>query len=84
MSSSIITRKEVLLESSKRIGKFDEMWQLTEATMRGEIPFRTSFLCTIEVVKQDEHSSEIERSFQQLARANKCPVIWECTEYLFI
>ena len=48
MSSSIITRKEVLLESSKRIEKFDEMWQLTEATMRGEIPFRTSFLCTFE------------------------------------
>lgn len=50
MSSSIITRKEVLLESSKRIGKVDEMWQLTEATMRGEIPFRTSFLCTFERV----------------------------------
>lgn len=50
MSSSIITRKEILLESSKRIGKFDEMWQLTEATMRGEIPFRTSFLCTFERV----------------------------------
>lgn len=84
MSSFIITRKEVLLEFSKRIGKFDEMWQLTEATMRGEIPFRTSFLYAllrecIEVVKQGEHSPEIERSFQQLARANKCPVIWGCT-----
>lgn len=32
---STITRKEVLPEVSKRIGKLDEMRRLTEATMRG-------------------------------------------------
>ncbi len=41
---STITKKEVLPEISKKINKLDEMRSLTEATMRGEIPFRTSFL----------------------------------------
>ena len=41
---STITRKEVLPEISQKINKLDEMCQLTEATMRGEIPFKTSFL----------------------------------------
>lgn len=41
---STITRKEVLPEISKRINRTDEMRRLTEATMMGEIPFRTSFL----------------------------------------
>ena len=36
---STITQKEVLPEVSKRIGKLEEMRRLTEATMRGEIPF---------------------------------------------
>ena len=36
---STITRKEVLPEISQKINKVDEMRQLTEATMRGEIPF---------------------------------------------
>ena len=41
---STITKKEVLPEISKIINKAEEMQQITEATMRGEIPFRTSFL----------------------------------------
>ena len=41
---STITRKEVLPEISLKINKLEEMRELTEATMRGEIPFRTSFL----------------------------------------
>ena len=47
---STITCKEVLPEISKRINKLDEMRKLTEATMRGEIPFRTSFLRRVKVL----------------------------------
>lgn len=47
---STITQKEVLPEISKRIGKLDEMRCLTEATMRGEIPFRTSFLNRVSIL----------------------------------
>ena len=48
---STITRKEVLPEISKQIGKLDEMRRLTEATMRGEIPFRTSFLERVNILR---------------------------------
>ena len=37
-------------EVSKRIGKLKEMRRLTEATMRGEIPFRTSFLNRVKIL----------------------------------
>lgn len=47
---STITRKEVLPEVAKKIGKLSEMRQLTEATMRGEIPFRTSFLNRVQLL----------------------------------
>lgn len=47
---STITRKEVLPEISQKINKLDEMRQLTEATMRGEIPFRTSFLRRVKIL----------------------------------
>ena len=47
---STITRKEVLPEISQKINKLDEMRQLTEATMRGEIPFKTSFLQRVKIL----------------------------------
>ena len=47
---STITRKEVLPEISQRINKLEEMRTLTEATMRGEIPFRTSFLRRVKIL----------------------------------
>ena len=56
---STITQKEVLPEVSKRIGKLEEMRRLTEATMRGEIPFRTSFLSDISVAEVNQVVSEI-------------------------
>ena len=48
---STITKKEILPEISTKIGKEEEMKQLTEATMRGEIPFKTSFLKRIDILK---------------------------------
>lgn len=47
---STITQKEVLPEISQKINKLDEMRALTEATMRGEIPFRTSFLRRVRIL----------------------------------
>lgn len=47
---STITRKEVLPEISMKINRLDEMRRLTEATMRGEIPFRTSFLQRVNIL----------------------------------
>lgn len=48
---STITKKEVLPEISAKIGKLDEMRHLTEATMRGELPFKTSFMRRVEILK---------------------------------
>jgi len=47
---STITKKEILPTISERIGKLDEMRELTEATMRGEIPFKTSFLNRVKIL----------------------------------
>jgi phosphoserine phosphatase len=41
---STITREEILPSISSRVNKQQEMRDLTEATMRGEIPFKSSFL----------------------------------------
>ena len=49
---STITKQEILPTISKKIGKIDEMRDLTEATMRGEIPFKTSFLQRVEILSE--------------------------------
>ena len=49
---STVTRKEILPEISKQIKKDVEMRQLTEATMRGEIPFKTSFLKRVDILSE--------------------------------
>lgn len=48
---STITKKEILPTISEKIGKLEEMRRLTEATMNGEIPFKTSFLNRVEILK---------------------------------
>lgn len=47
---STITSQEILPTISSTINKTTEMRQLTEATMRGEIPFKTSFLKRVEIL----------------------------------
>lgn len=49
---STLTKKEILPEVSKKINKAKEMRQLTEATMRGELPFKTSFLRRVEILSE--------------------------------
>jgi len=41
---STVTREEILPTISKRLGIFEKMSLLTESTMKGEIPFKQSFL----------------------------------------
>lgn len=47
---STISKQEILPTISKRIGKENEMRELTEATMKGEIPFKSSFLNRVELL----------------------------------
>ena len=53
---STITKKEILPTISERIGKLEEMRELTEATMRGERPFKTSFLNRVDILKNESVS----------------------------
>ena len=57
---STITKKEILPTISEKIGKLTEMRELTEATMRGEIPFKTSFLNRVEILKDINVNEVIE------------------------
>ena len=49
---STITKREILPMISEKIGKESEMKRLTEATMNGEIPFKTSFLNRVDILKE--------------------------------
>ena len=49
---STITKQEILPTISERIGKQKEMHELTEATMRGEIPFKSSFLNRVRLLNE--------------------------------
>lgn len=49
---STITRQEVLPEISAKIGRLSEMRQLTEATMKGEVPFKTSFIKRVNMLAE--------------------------------
>lgn len=49
---STITKKEILPELSRSVGKWKEMRDLTEKTMRGELPFKTSFLDRVKLLSE--------------------------------
>lgn len=49
---STITKQEILPTVAKREGLYDQMNTLTESSMRGEIPFKQSFLQRVELLKQ--------------------------------
>ncbi len=49
---STITRQEILPTISEKIGRQKEMREITEATMRGEIPFKTSFLKRVQILSK--------------------------------
>ena len=48
---STITRQEILPTIAKKVGIYDKMRDLTESTMKGEIPFKQSFIQRVELLK---------------------------------
>lgn len=48
---STVTRQEILPTISKKLGLYERMSSLTESTMRGEIPFKQSFLQRVDLLK---------------------------------
>lgn len=47
---STITKKEILPTIANEIGKFNQMRELTEKTMSGELPFKQSFMQRVEIL----------------------------------
>lgn len=48
---STITREEILPTIAKRAGVFEQMSALTESSMRGELPFKQSFLQRVDLLR---------------------------------
>lgn len=48
---STITKQEILPTISRKLGIYEKMSALTESTMRGEIPFKQSFLQRVDLLK---------------------------------
>lgn len=49
---STITRQEILPTIAREVGVYEQMSALTESSMRGEMPFKQSFLQRVELLKQ--------------------------------
>lgn len=49
---STITRQEILPTIAREVGVYEQMSSLTESSMRGEIPFKQSFLQRVELLKK--------------------------------
>ena len=49
---STVTKQEILPTIAKKVGKYDEMRELTEKTMRGEMPFKQSFLRRVDILSE--------------------------------
>ena len=48
---STVTKQEILPTISKKLGIYEKMSELTESTMRGEVPFKQSFLQRVDLLK---------------------------------
>ncbi len=48
---STVTRQEILPTIAGHIGVYEQMKDLTESSMRGEVPFKQSFLQRVELLK---------------------------------
>lgn len=46
-----VTKEEILPALAEQVGLLEEMQEMTERTMRGEIPFQSSFLARVEMLK---------------------------------
>ena len=66
---STVTKQEILPTISKRLGIYERMSELTESTMRGEIPFKQSFLQRVELLK-DVPVSEVNEMVRRILLNN--------------
>ena len=66
---STVTKQEILPTISKRLGIYERMSELTESTMRGEIPFKQSFLQRVERLK-DVPVSEVNEMVSRIQLNN--------------
>lgn len=48
---STITKQEILPTIAAKVNKYEQMREITESTMRGEIPFKKSFLKRVEILR---------------------------------
>lgn len=62
---STISKKEILPTISETIGKQKEMRELTEATMRGELPFKASFLNRVKILS-DVNVSTVNKMVEEI------------------
>ncbi len=46
-----VTKEEILPALAEQVGLLEKMREMTEKTMRGEIPFQSSFLARVEMLK---------------------------------
>ena len=66
---STVTKQEIFPTISKRLGIYERMSELTESTMRGEIPFKQSFLQRVELLK-DVPVSEVNEMVSRIQLNN--------------
>ena len=66
---STVTKQEILPTISKRLGIYERMSELTESTMRGEIPFKQSVLQRVELLK-DVPVSEVNEMVSRIQLNN--------------
>lgn len=67
---STVTRQEILPTIAKKIGIYEKMCSLTDSTMRGEIPFKQSFLQRVELLS-DIPVSEVRRMVAEIELNDK-------------
>ena len=66
---STVNKQEILKKKKKRLGIYERMSELTESTMRGEIPFKQSFLQRVELLK-DVPVSEVNEMVSRIQLNN--------------
>ena len=60
-----VSKVEILPMLAEQVGLLDEMRELTEKTMRGELPFKSSFLSRVEMLEQTPLNEEIVKFIQE-------------------
>lgn len=67
---STVTRQEILPMVAKKVGIYERMCSLTESTMRGEIPFKQSFLQRVALLREIP-VSEVRSTIAEIALNEK-------------